>query len=287
MGLLSKMVIFVPMPIQCLTSIRFSFDQAGESLPLDPQVAAFVEGIYQFELGELGTEVALFNDGLPALLILPKPDMASTCRVRNELIALDSIWFTAGSLNPSYWLPPQTAAAEKLTIVRFLPSAWQALFGKQAVVAPYVHNLADYHPRYYSMFQQVYQAPSLIEGLIDLLASLFSSCAMDEEVLAFDQLAIDFSAGHRMQGKNRSALSTFHPKWVQRQFKRNLGISPYQFGQLQRFLAAYKILGEDSALNLHAVADDCGYYDANHLIKDFNKYLGTSPRQYFKAQQAL
>ncbi|WP_157836785.1 AraC family transcriptional regulator [Sphingobacterium deserti] len=270
------------MPIQCLTSIRFSSEHAGNSLPVDPRVAAFVVGIYEFDLAALGKEVALFNDGLPALIILPKPDLASSCRIQNKCIELDSIWFTAGLLNQSYWLPPETIASEKLTIVRFFPSAWNALFGKRAIIAPYVHNLADYHPDHFSMFQQVYEGPALVTNLVDLLSDLFTTVLIDKKALTFDQLAIHVSTEDAMGGKELSVLSRFHPKWVQRQFKRNLGLSPYQFGQLQRFIAAYRHLDQEPTLNLHGVADNCGYYDANHLVKDFNKYLGISPKQYFK-----
>jgi len=242
-----------------------------------------VAGIYQFDLANLGCEVALFNDGFPAMIILPNRDMESTCRVQGELFALDSIWLAAGAINQSYWHPPIAAEQEKLTIVRFFPSAWQALFGKQAVVQPYIHNLADYHPGSVAGFQQIYDASSLLDGLMDLLIDSFARLTIDRDRLAFDQIAIDLGRNDNAGNESVPGLSSFHPKWVQRQFKRSIGISPYQFEQLQRFLAAYQCLQEDVAPNLHAVADACGYYDANHLVKDFNKYLGISPRQYFKA----
>lgn len=276
------------MPIQCLTSIRFSINQDSNSLMVDPRIAHFVEGIYQFNMSDLGNEVALFNDGLPALVFLPKPDLSSACRVQNKVVQLGAIWFAAGSVNQSYWLPPTLADDEKLTIVRFFPSAWSALFGKSAVVHPYIHDLKNYHAELAKYFYEIYEAPTLIEGLVACLVNLCEGQALDKECLTFAQLAIHAKVVDGKVGKEGTASpwAGAHPKWVQRQFKRSLGISPYQFEQLQRFITAYHQIYEDAAPNLHGIADCCGYYDANHLIKDFNKYLGLSPRQYFKDKTA-
>lgn len=271
------------MPIQCLTSIRFSFDQECLCLPIDPCMETIVAGVYQFDLTSLGPEVALFNDGFPALIILPNRNLKSTCRIQGEFLDLDAIWFAAGAINQSYWQPPTAAENEKLTIVRFFPSAWQALFGKQANVQPYIHNLADYHAGLAAVFQQIYEGSSLIESLIDLLMDLFAQLTIDRDRLAFDQIAFHLDRNDNDGNENATGLANFHPKWVQRQFKRSMGMSPYQFEQLKRFIGAYECLQKDVAPNLHAVADACGYYDANHLVKDFNKYLGMSPRHYFKA----
>ncbi|WDF70160.1 helix-turn-helix domain-containing protein [Sphingobacterium oryzagri] len=272
------------MPIQCLTSIRFSFDLEQLSLPVESALDTFVVGIYEFDLASLGNEVALFNDGFPALVILPRQELKSTCRVHDNLCALDSRWFAAGAVSQSYWLPPHALANEKLTIVRFFPSAWQALFGKPAVLQPYVHNLTDYHSGLATVFERIYDAPSVVQGLTSLLVSLFAQRPIDARALAFDQLAMAVEQNSKAHSQSVSSLSNFHPKWIQRQFKRSMGVSPYQFVQLQRFIAAYRCFQEDAAPNLHSIADACGYYDANHLVKDFNKYLGVSPRQYFKAR---
>ncbi|GHE30898.1 hypothetical protein GCM10017764_12400 [Sphingobacterium griseoflavum] len=247
-------------------------------------MAHFVEGIYQFELPNLPEEIALFNDGLPALIVLPRNDLGSMCRVQHQPISLGPIWFTAGAINHSYWLPPCVADGEKLTIVRFFPSAWQALFGKTAFMQPYVHSLATYHAELALFFNEIYLAPCLVAALESQLLKLCKLSSVDHTASAFDELAIAMQAGNARSKavQERSLRSHLHPKWVQRQFKQRLGMSPYQFEQLQRFLAAYQCLQENTVSSLHAVADVCGYYDANHLVKDFNKYLGISPRQYFK-----
>lgn len=65
-------------------------------------------------------------------------------------------------------------------------------------------------------------------------------------------------------------------KWLERNFKSRLGITPKHYINTIRFLHAYFSTGTRQT-SLTAVALQHGYYDQNHFIKDFRKYTGRPP----------
>lgn len=266
------------MPIQCLTNIRFPSGDALISRPVDAQLAHLVAGIYQFEIAQLGQEVALFNDGFPALMIMPQRHYSSQCELGELATRLGGLWLSLGVFSQQLWQPCATLPGELLTIVQFYPSAWQKINGRSLPAQPAVYDLEAYDAALAQRLYALYEAPSMLEALTGILSELTSPGLTDCKALAFEQA----TAAHQPAGQG--LMADAHPKWIQRQFKKSLGIGPYQFEQLQRFLQAYQALGQHEPDNLHGIAYACGYYDANHLIKDFKKYVGLAPRQYFQAR---
>jgi AraC-like DNA-binding protein len=63
-------------------------------------------------------------------------------------------------------------------------------------------------------------------------------------------------------------------KWLERNFRNRLGITPKAYMSTIRFLHAYFSVGR---LNLTGVALESGYYDQNHFIKEFKRYTGRVP----------
>ncbi len=66
---------------------------------------------------------------------------------------------------------------------------------------------------------------------------------------------------------------------LERRFLARIGITPKRFATLRRFERA---LGRVSAASsLTAAALDAGYYDQSHFIRDFRRFTGASPSEYF------
>lgn len=69
-------------------------------------------------------------------------------------------------------------------------------------------------------------------------------------------------------------------RYLERQFKQQIGISPKEFINLQRFNQALKKLQQSKQKpKLSDIAWDCGYYDHAHLTNDFKKYTGKPPTE--------
>jgi AraC-like DNA-binding protein len=67
-----------------------------------------------------------------------------------------------------------------------------------------------------------------------------------------------------------------------RQFKERLGISPKQFLQIVRFDRAFRMKNRQPEKDWLSIALHCGYYDYQHLVKDYKEFTGYTPTQFFE-----
>ncbi|TCD28780.1 AraC family transcriptional regulator [Pedobacter psychrodurus] len=71
----------------------------------------------------------------------------------------------------------------------------------------------------------------------------------------------------------------------QRQFNRrfldSVGISPKAFLKVARFDYAYRLKNVTPSRSWFNLAIDCGYYDYQHLSKDYKTFTGFSPSDFF------
>jgi len=61
----------------------------------------------------------------------------------------------------------------------------------------------------------------------------------------------------------------------ERRFKARVGLTPKHFARLQRFERAVNLAR--SAPSLSVAAQDAGYYDQSHFIRDFRGFVGVTP----------
>lgn len=68
---------------------------------------------------------------------------------------------------------------------------------------------------------------------------------------------------------------------VDRKFKERIGIPPKQFLQLSRFDKAFRMKNRFPDKDWLSIALHCGYYDYQHLVKDYKEFTGYTPVQFF------
>lgn len=68
----------------------------------------------------------------------------------------------------------------------------------------------------------------------------------------------------------------------ERRFKACTGFSPALFQRILRFQRTYRLLENGVARNLTDVALEAGYFDQSHFIRDFKRFGGMDPKQYFR-----
>jgi hypothetical protein len=66
---------------------------------------------------------------------------------------------------------------------------------------------------------------------------------------------------------------------LERNFKKQIGISPKQLGRVLRLQAALKMLLSDKK-SLTNIAYETEYFDQAHFIKDFKEFIGTTPKEF-------
>lgn len=68
---------------------------------------------------------------------------------------------------------------------------------------------------------------------------------------------------------------------LERNFKKQIGISPKQLGKVIRLQTALKMLLEQKSENLTDIAYKSEYFDQAHFIKDFREFTGINPKAFF------
>jgi transcriptional regulator GlxA family with amidase domain len=67
---------------------------------------------------------------------------------------------------------------------------------------------------------------------------------------------------------------------LERNFVKQIGISPKQLGRVIRLQTALKILLNNQSETLTEIAYESEYYDQAHFIKDFKEFTGTTPKDF-------
>jgi AraC-like DNA-binding protein len=65
-------------------------------------------------------------------------------------------------------------------------------------------------------------------------------------------------------------------------FSNQVGITPKQFGRVQRFQRALDLMRTSSTPNWADIVVACGYFDQSHLIHDFQTFLGLTPTEFHR-----
>lgn len=83
-----------------------------------------------------------------------------------------------------------------------------------------------------------------------------------------------------------SEETNYSPCYIRRIFKEYHGVSPKQFAQFIRFQHLLDVLKKESTGN-DMVAQNCGYYDEAHMMKEFKTNTGVTMEQYKKMMAAV
>ena len=67
---------------------------------------------------------------------------------------------------------------------------------------------------------------------------------------------------------------------LERNFRKQIGLSPKQLGKVFRLQCALKMLLNEEKENLATIAYESEYYDQAHFIKDFKEFTGTNPKDF-------
>lgn len=77
-----------------------------------------------------------------------------------------------------------------------------------------------------------------------------------------------------------------HERKLERKFREKVGISPKHFSNTIRLQYFLRLLRNNTG-SLTDLAYESGYYDQAHLIREFKKHAGITPRQYISGTNPL
>ena len=82
---------------------------------------------------------------------------------------------------------------------------------------------------------------------------------------------------------NQSCLSV---RQFIRRFEEQVGVRPKLFQKINRFDRAYRLKNNHPHLDWLYIALACGYYDYQHLAKDFKEFTGLTPTAFYEIEKA-
>ncbi len=77
-----------------------------------------------------------------------------------------------------------------------------------------------------------------------------------------------------------AGISCLGYKQFKRVFTRHIGLNPKEYIRITRFRKAIYLLQVNPGMNINQLAEECGYYDKSHLIKDLKEFSGHSPTSF-------
>lgn len=80
---------------------------------------------------------------------------------------------------------------------------------------------------------------------------------------------------------NEACLSS---KQFERKFKERVGLNPKLFSRIVRFDKAFRLKNRQPELDWLTVAIECGYYDYQHLVKDYKEFTGSLPHAFHEIE---
>jgi AraC-like DNA-binding protein len=79
--------------------------------------------------------------------------------------------------------------------------------------------------------------------------------------------------------------------WTQRHLSRRftatVGVTPKFFSRVTRFLALCHRLRENDTTSLTALSHECGFHDQSHFIREFRKFSGFTPSEFFARRNVV
>jgi len=173
-----------------------------------------------------------------------------------------------------------------LIIVVFQPNGFYQLLGIPATefqdsIIP-VEEVFDYKA---SVLQEKLHQQNNNEVRIELLNHFFRGLINNK--LVSNQSIINNSLDFILTNKGDFSVKQlvqhtgYTERHLERKFNECIGLNPKKFGNVIRLHHFLKLLKNKSdTTNLTAICYDAGFSDQSHLIKDFRKHTGISPREY-------
>lgn len=120
-----------------------------------------------------------------------------------------------------------------------------------------------------------------VELLNHFFRSLIAAKSVSNQSIINNSLDLILKNKGDFSVKQLVEYTGYTERHLERKFKECIGLNPKKFGNVIRLHHFLKLLKNKSdATNLTTICYDAGFSDQSHLIKDFRKHTGISPREY-------
>lgn len=132
---------------------------------------------------------------------------------------------------------------------------------------------------------RLYEANSFAKRIIIIENYLFNLLNKCNKRYDFNRIEHCINIINRHRGAvhidHLASEACFSRKQFERVFSHYVGSTPKQFLKTIRFQNSINEKSKNKSANLTDLTYNCGYYDQSHMINDFQKLTGMTPKQYF------
>lgn len=263
-----------------LKSLYTKIERFAPSEELRP----YIDNFFVFPCREVTASLA-YNDGTPMFAFLPERNNEVKIISNGQSAIFRSGWFSTRSFSKMDIQIPSSIAY--LLIVRFKVTSFYQLWdcdAKTFTTRPFWSLLAilGNNDRLLKNVEEQKNVQQKIAALEKYIRQIAFPVTTGTTILEEAVLYIQQHQG-KISVKQLQERLGVNYKWLERSFSHKIGIPPKTYANLQRFINAYTqfVKGEKDLLYIVA---DYGYYDTNHFIKDFKKFVGDPPMRYLSRQ---
>lgn len=273
------------MPINFFRHISTPNDALITRISPSENLSNFIEGFYVYKTQDLHGRQLFFNDGYPVITLMQHNEGKMLINSNGKITHIGNAWVCGGLLKNIYC--ESSISTEEFFVIRFNPITFFTLFNIRKNVFEHkpVFDLAEIASHDFSVFINDFYSDTSIEHKVKTASNFLSQricTAVFPDLLA--NLLHHIEQG-RYLSVNEIAQAygiRLNYKWLERNFKKYIGLSPKDYLLIKRFLNTYRSLDTVSSKTLLQTALEHGYYDDNHLIKDFRRFSGQPPKAFFK-----
>ncbi|MEP7373236.1 MAG: helix-turn-helix domain-containing protein [Chitinophagaceae bacterium] len=235
-------------------------------------------------------KLRLFSDGNMAIVFSFKSNLIAGSE-NNGLSELLPKSFLYGQI--SAFKDVRVLNETSLAIVVFQPSGINQLLGIPAggvrdTIIPAEYLFGKREPELYEKLAEAITIREKLKLLNHFFEELVAKKMYPEDAVIKASLQLIIKNKGVTSLHQLVKLTGYTERHIERKFIESVGINPRKFGniiRLQHFLKQLK--NEPINRKLTAIAYETGYADQSHLIKEFKKFTGMTPKTYVNKADKL
>lgn len=202
----------------------------------------------------------------------------------NSKDSFESCW--GPTSKPVKVLKGDSTKDEKMFFIEFMPGGLFAFTGiPQKELRDIQAPLCEIERALTKELRNAVMISQSIEELISrtdniLIKALDSKCAMQPSVMSV--LKRINETGGQLPIRRLAEYEYISERHLNRLFEKSIGMSVKIFERLVRINRAVNLYKSNTSLSVTFIAQETGFFDESHFIRDFNEFCGTTPNVFIK-----
>jgi len=170
--------------------------------------------------------------------------------------------------------------------LEFRPTGFYKMFGLNASkFTDNIYDLKDVLPADYQVIASIIRENNIEDILSKAEKYLTSRKKADANTDTVDQAIGHIEAANgNVSIAHLSQKIQISSRTLNRLFLKKVGLPPKSFAKIVQFNTILSYIEDNDNERLHSLAVDNGYFDHAHFIRDFKRFVGINPLEFFKSK---